>query len=232
MGSLGRYHKLICWFLSDCCFFSRSWSHKVWYPELKTPRKEVFQKKQIACQKNGIQKRSPEKIMPNIYLFQLSNYFFWILPLFLLPSEFLLHPWMLVFIQPAGQVGFGVPPNLGGFGQAERAAFRGDDGDAPRSWGLRKGWMRMSKSINHWAQWVGGDCFFFWGGRHLPIDITYLLIVHPSFFCLSGCGGGGLVWKKEVCVFVVLFLFKAGSFWRMYFKMDIFHRSNSSKNAG
>ena len=86
MGSLGRYHKLICWFLSDCCCFSRSWSHKVWYPELKTPRKEVFQTKKGACQKNGIQKRSPEKIMPNIYLFQLSNYFFWILPLFLLPS--------------------------------------------------------------------------------------------------------------------------------------------------
>lgn len=83
-------------------------------------------------------KRYPEKISRKDnaeYLFVSTfKLFFLDLTIVLVTiSEFLLHPWMLVFIQPAGQVGFGVPPNLGGFGQAERAAFRGDDGDAPRS---------------------------------------------------------------------------------------------------
>ena len=63
-------------------------------------------------------KRYPEKISRKDnaeYLFVSTfKLFFLDLTIVLVTiSEFLLHPWMLVFIQPAGQVGFGVPPNLG-----------------------------------------------------------------------------------------------------------------------
>ena len=68
--------------------------------------------------------------------------------------------------------------------------------------------MRMSKSINHWAQWVGGDCFFFLGGT-TPSNRYHLFIVHPSFFCLSGCGGGWVGLKKRGVCFCCVVSFQS-----------------------